>query len=260
MKDIVKALEETRKAVLQVVLFNSIIDILVMFLILVLICILFAFPVWWAVLATIVYAAIHLRGNLKEVKFSKIEEKTPALREQLITVADSLHHDNEIVNALRDEVLKNMKEIKTSSFIEFGKLTREIAVMALVSFIIIGAAAFNVQFLDFSKVVDELKEFKGFQEYDINEELLEFEESQNLSEILGDESIAELGQQQLDLEISRSNSDVVIGQVNDPRTISFDKSVPPLEIKASSDASYEEDIPKEYQKIVKNYFREITKS
>ena len=53
-------------------------------------------------------------------------------------------------------------------------------------------------------------------------------------------------------------SDVNIGKVNDPTERTFNE-VPPPQIKASSDSSFEEDIPKQYQRIVKTYFKEITK-
>ena len=257
MKPIVNALEEAKKAVTNIVLFNSIIDVLVMFLLLMLGCVLISVNLLYAIIPTIVYAIIHIIGNLKETTLAKIEEKTPSLREQLITVADNLDDKNEIVKSLHDEVLKKMKEIHTSSFVNFGKLTREIAVMAIASFIIIGTAAFNVHFLDLNQAVKDINKLRGG--YEIDENLLEFEESQNLSEILGDESIAELGKQELDLQINPTMSEVEVGSVRDVQDRTF-KEKAPEEIVASTDASYQEDIPREYQRVVKTYFKEITKS
>lgn len=258
MKPIARALREARKAVLQVVLFNSFIDILVVLVLLLLVCTLFTLPMWWALVATLAYAVVHTYGNVREVSFSKIEEKAPLLKEQLITVADNWQEDNAIVSALNEEVLRKMKHIETSSFLDYGKLTRELTVLAVVSFILIGAAAFNVEFLSAKELVEDLQNLrKG--PYEVDEALLEIEESQNLSEILGEEKITELGQQQLDLEIHPLKSDVDIGKVNDPEERNF-REVPPPEIRASSDVSFEENIPKEYQRIVKTYFKEITRS
>ncbi len=259
VKPIGQALREAKRAVMQVVLFNSVIDTLVVFMLLLLGCTLLTFPRWYALIPAAVYAFMHTYGNVKEVSFSSIESKFPALKEQLITVADNWKEQNEIIDALNQEVLQKMREIRTSSFLNFGKLTREVAVMAIVSFIIIGSAAFNVHFLDFKKAVNELREFKPFQEYDINEELLQYEESTNLSEILGNKSITELGSQQLNLELNPLKSDVDIGKVNPPEERQF-REVPPSEIKATTDVSFEEQIPKQYQRIVKTYFKEITKS
>lgn len=259
VKPIVQALKEARKAILQIVLFNSALDTLVVYVLLLLGCTLLTLPAWYALVPAAVYALVHTYGNVKDVSFSNIEEKFPSLKEQLITVADNTKEQNEIIDALNQEVLQKMREIRTSSFLNFGKLIRELSVMAVVSFIIIGTSAFNVEFLDFKQTVKELREFKPFQEYDINQELLEYEESQNLSEILGDKSVTELGQQQLDLELNPLMSDVDIGNVKPPEDRKF-RDVPPPEIKATTDVSFEEQIPKQYQRIVKTYFKEITKS
>jgi len=259
VKPIGLALKEAKRSILQVVLFSSLMDTLVVFMLLMLVCLLLTLPIGYALILALAYAIVHTRGNLKDVNFASIEEKVPALKEQLITVADNWKEQNEIVEALNQEVLQKMREIRTSSFLGFGKLTREIVVMAVVAFIIISTSAFNVEFLDFKETVKELRAFKPFQEYDVNTDLLEMEESQNLSEILGEKSITELGQKQLDLELNPLLSDVDIGKVNPPEERSF-RDVPPPEIKATSDVSFEENIPKQYQRIVKTYFKEITRS
>ena len=259
VKPIALALKEAKKSIRQIVIFNSIIDTLVMYLIVLLICLVLTLHSWYALIAAIVYGIIHTRGNLKDVNFKSIEDKFPQLKEQLITVADNIKENNEIIEALNAEVLQKMREIRTSSFLNFGKLTREIAVMAIISFIIIGTSAFNVKFLDFNKAMKDLSEFRPFKQYDVNQELLQYEESQNLSEILGEKSVQELGKQQLDLQINPILSDVDIGKVHNPEERTF-REVPPSEIKATTDTSFEESIPKQYQRIVKTYFKEITKT
>lgn len=259
MKPIKQALEEARTSLLQLALFQSALDTLVVYMLILLGCTLLTLPLWYAVVPALVYAFVHTRGNLKDVNFSSIEAKYPQLSEQLITVADNVKDQNEILDALNAEVLQKMREIKTAAFLNFPKVTRELTVMMIVSFIIIGASAFNVKFLDFKETVKDLRDFEPFKEYDINEELLEYEESQNLSEILGEKTIEELGKQQLDLELNPLMSDVDIGKVRDPTERTF-REVPPPDIKASSDTSFEENIPKQYQRIVKTYFKEITKS
>ena len=72
------------------------------------------------------------------------------------------------------------------------------------------------------------------------------------------ERIAELGDEQLQLELNPIKSDADISKTKEPEHRKF-RSTIPTEIAASTDASYEESIPKGYQKIVKSYFREITR-
>ena len=96
-KPISIALREAKQSILQLVLFHSVFDALVMFLLMVLVCLLLSLPKWYALIPTAVYAIIHTYGNLKDVSFQAIEEKYPNLKEQLITVADNWKEQNEIV-------------------------------------------------------------------------------------------------------------------------------------------------------------------
>lgn len=257
IKPIAKALREAKSSILTIALFHSALDTIVAFSLLCLACLLFGFSFWWALLIAFIYAVIHTYGQVKSVTYKVIESKVPDLEEQLRTAADYAKEDNEILEALNEEVVQKMRNIRTGDFINFAKVTRELLVVTVVSFLIIGASAFNVQFLDVKGIVQEVRDFKPFQDYEINEALLQYEESQNLSEILGDENLEALGQQQLDLELNPLKSDVDIGKVNPPETRRF-KEVPPPQIRATGDQSYEENIPKEYQRIVKTYFKEIT--
>lgn len=257
IKPIALALREARTAVLRIALLTSAMDTLVVYAFMLVGCTIFALPLWWAVVPAFAYGLMHTQGLLKDVSFANIEKTVPSLKEQLITVADNWREQNEIVEALNAEVLQKMKDIRTSYFLDLGRLSRELVVMTVASFLIIGISAFDVKFLDIPQAVKELREFKT--DYDLNEELLQYEESTNLSEILGDKSITELGQQQLDLQLNPLKSDIDIGNVNDPQDRRF-REVPPREISATSDASYEEDIPRQYQKVVKTYFKGITES
>ncbi|RMD57742.1 hypothetical protein D6825_03095 [Candidatus Woesearchaeota archaeon] len=257
IKPIAKALREAKLSVLQITIFHTLMDILTFLMISLLAAIILNFSYAYAIIITALYAAIHTRGNLKDVNYKYIESKAPELKEQLITVADNWRENNEVVKELNEEVLKKMRLIETGAFINFGKVARELIIIATVSFIIIGSSAYNVQFLDLKDAINTLKKARG--DYDVNEELLAYEESQNLSEILGEESIEELGKQQLDLQLNPLKSDVEIGTVQPPEKRVF-KEVPPREISASTDETYQEQIPKQYQKIVKTYFQEITKS
>jgi len=257
LKKIALALREAKESVKILMIVTSIMDTALVLMLCLLATILLTIPWWIAFIPTAVYAAWHTASNMRDVNYRYIEKKFPELDEQLITVADNWKDNNEIVSALNEEVLDKMKNVKTAKFLEFGKLTRQVSIMAIIAFIIIGASAFNVKFLNLERTIDELREFKPFQEYDVNTELFELEEGENLSEILGDEEVLELGSEQVDLEINPIASDAQIGTIKDPEERNF-RSVPPREISASGAGSFEDQIPRQYQRIVKTYFREIT--
>lgn len=260
-KPIIAALAEVRSAVTQITLFTTLLDTLVVFLICTLALILVVLPWWYALVPTVIYGVLHVvRTVKKHQNLAYVEEKVPELEEQLITVADNTDKENAIVESLQQDVLRGMRAIKTSYFLSFGRLVRELITLAVVSILIITASAHHIAFLDFRETLKDLQNLgKGPQgPYELTGEGLEFVE--NLSEdIYGNKSIAELGNDELQLQLTPVLSDIDIGRTKPPQSREFSSSLPE-EIKATTDVSFQESIPKGYQRIVKSYFREIAKT
>lgn len=260
-KPIISALKEVRSAVTQIALFTCLLDALVVFLIAALVLILITVPWWYALIVAFVYGFIHTYRNVRKSKnLAHVEEKVPELQEQLITVADTVDKENPIVESLQQDVLRGMRAIKTSYFLSFGRLSRELITLAVVSILIITVSAHNIRFLDFAETLRDLGELgKGpAGPYELGNESLEFIE--NMSEdIYGNKSIEELGNDELQLQLTPVMSDIDIGKTRPPESQEFTSTLP-KEIKATTDVSFQESIPKGYQRIVKSYFREIAKT
>ncbi len=258
-RPIANALRELKNAVLEITVATCWLDCLIVFMLFLLILKLVTIDWYWSFIPALVYTVLHARSHLKKVsRFAYVEEKVPELKEKITTVADNLSRDNPVIEELNQDVLAGMHLIRTSFFFSFSRLTRELMTLAILAFLVTGVSAYNVKFINFNKVIDDvgdLRLFKG--KYDVNEDLLEYEE--NLSEdIYGNKSIAILGNEELKLQINPVLSDVDISKIEDPRERSF-RSYAAKDISAQTDASFEDSIPKDYHKIVKNYFKEITK-
>ena len=129
--------------------------------------------------------------------------------------------------------------------------------MGVLSFLIIGVSAYNIRFFSLDDLTAKLRSaYKPFPGYELSEEEMILEENAT-DEIYGNKSIAELGNELLNLQINPVLSDINIGKVKPPEKKEF-QDVPPREITATTDAAYAETIPKGYQKIVKNYFKKIS--
>jgi len=259
-KPIAHALHELKKTVLEVTFSICWLDCLIMFMLSLLVLKLVSVGWYWCFVPSFVYSVFHIRNRLKKASdFSYVEEKVPELKEKISTVADNLTRNNPVIEELNDDVLKGMHLIRTSYFFSFGRMTRELLTLAVLAFLVTGVSAYDVQFVDFSKVIDDvsgLGVFKG--NYDINGELLEYDENMS-DDIYGNKSVAVLGNEELKVQINPVLSDVDISKIEEPRERNF-RSRAPDEISAETDSSYEDSIPKDYQTIVKNYFKEITKS
>ena len=64
---------------------------------------------------------LHAYRGRKKLTYHHVEEKVPELKEQLITAADNLDKEYEIVESLNKDVLQHMKKTMTSYFFSFGK-------------------------------------------------------------------------------------------------------------------------------------------
>ena len=250
-----EALNELRKTVLSIIVLHKIMDSLVVFMIFVLTFRLVKINWLYSFIPFGLYGIIHIFSGIKNTNLEQIEKKVPLLKEQLRTVADNTEKDNEITRSLNEDVIKKMKEIKNSYFIKFGSLTSRVFMLILTSFLIIFVSAQNVFFLDANNFIHKISTGRG--NYAV-EDLLGYHENKSLDDILGNKSVAELGYEKIDLKIDQVQSEVDISKIKDPEDKAF-KSTKAKDIGGSQDSSYQESIPKNYQKIVQNYFKEITK-
>lgn len=259
-KPIEKALKELKANVIIMAASNSLIDSLVVFLIFFLSFLLLKIPYYYSFIPFIFYLIIHSYYVFKEARYEYIEKRVPFLKEQLRTVADNLDKEDPVVEELNEEVLKKMGMINNAVFLKFGQITGRITLLVILSFIIIFIAATNVSLINFPNLLNDLKEeIKQFQQYSVQEQVLYLNESQKVEDIYGNKSIAELGYQELQITLSPTQTEIDINKITDPEKNEFESNYRPKEIKATSDISYEENIPKDYQLIVKDYFNRISK-
>jgi hypothetical protein len=193
------------------------------------------------------------RAYKKKVNYENVENKVPILNEQLRTSADNVDKEYEIVKSLHKDVVRKMKHINTSHFINFNKAGYRLLFVAILSFSIIALAAADVKFLDFKEVVSDVRKITSGQPSILSDIDPGTGEE---TDIFGEESIAQLGTNELNLEINPMASEIDINDIKDVEKKEFSSNFPD-EISAKSDSSYDDKIPKEHKDIVKRYFRGI---
>jgi len=257
VKPIIGALREVKTVVKTTAFLHSIMDSILVFLLAFLVLILIKLPWYYAFAPWAIFLVWHMYKRVTGATYVSVEEKFPSLREELRTAADSGRKDNPVVNALHHDVMHKLRNVMVSEFIGFKKLTKQIFLATLMVFLILFFAANNVKLFDTKELLKELDQLRrlpyypgaGFEVPPIPE---------NESSIYGNKSLIELGTQELQLQITPLLSDLNVNKVKPPEEQKFREGLP-REIVASPEASYEENIPKEHQQIVKNYFSQIVK-
>src|SRR3989344_4363308 len=234
MQIVEKALKELKNVMLLLHFGSRVIDSLLLFIFFLLLSIIFKFSWFYVLIPSIGYLIFSLVISKVNNIYTKVENKVPELNEQLRTAADNLYKSNPVVDSLNEDVVKNMKKVKTSYFI-------------------------NENF-DFDLGIgnETILNKIGIRNYGQDPVKLNFFLSEgNISDLLGNKSIAELGNKELQLGIGQLQSDADLSIVDGESELDFNQPNFPKEIYTSYDVSYNEKIDKENQKVVKNYFDQI---
>ncbi len=258
---IVEALEEVETNITLLELGNHIINTLLLFVFCFLLATLFDIYVYYALIPAALYFFVGIGFMFYKNKYIVVEEKVPELKEQLRTVADNVYRVNPIVDSLKEDVLGNMGRIRASSFIDYDTVIVKLLSLTIVSIVIVIISFMNVNF-DFN--LGDIPIFgadipdargAGQDVVDLNLTYLEG----NLSDILGNKSLAMLGIEELSLTINPLESDADISRTKRTTEEEFNAPMFPKEIYTSYDVAYNERIAKENQKVVKNYFEQISR-
>ncbi len=273
-KDVIKELKITLRKIL---LFDIFIESLLIFLCLSIFLMIFNISFIFSIVPSIFYFffMVYKRKNLTSIK--TVENKYPILHEALRTANDTISEDNYLVNELREQVRNKVKNVSASTFIDIKgdllKITLSIGLIFLLLSLSICKGTSdtcrkvfektdikaNIDKLDFKDIYsqfnkDEVRAFdiRGVptaDKYDVNARQV----------ILDDESMANLGDDKIKIQIKLANDQIDIRDVSDDVTKKNFMGMDIGEIDIATDVSFEEDISKEHKEIVKNYFDSINK-
>jgi hypothetical protein len=255
MQDFKFAMREVKRTLNQVFLFEIFLNGLLIFLTIYLVLLLFNLPASFAFFPAGVYAIVtaYLRFNLNKARI--VEGKHSALREKLRTAADYIGRENPLVEELESDVLREMRNVGVSQFINARGMSYKILFITLLSFGIIFSSTLNIHFIDLAKfgIFDGNGErAKGAGDF----EAVELKQDED---IYGEEDVALLGSNELDIRIKpvdfkvsvKEEGDVEVGKFND---------IFPKDAYLKEGEEHQETIPKEQQELVKNYFKGLAQT
>ena len=251
------ALRDLTSTVRNLVLLQASLSIIAWFVGFLLICGVLNLKWYYAIIPTLVAIVVIFRQQVRKANIYLVEHNIPEFKDILTTVSDTVEKSNEIIDVLHKETIQSMRRIKSSSFIAFGGMTTKVVVIVVLCIVTASLAAFNGRFIDVPRLAGKIS-LSDFGVYGLNESLLQYAENESL-DIYGNKSVAELGYEELQLQITPVQSELDLNDIKDVEDKDFRASRSADDIRASVDATYSEDVPKEYRKIVKYYFNEISK-
>ncbi len=246
MEEIKSALHEVYSTQNKVILLTTFLESIVVFLLTYSILLLINFYKNLSILVAIGYFLYKGYKRVNNKSLRDVETKNPFLAEKLRTVADTLLFDNIMVNKLRETVIKDLAEVRISTFIDMKKLFKITTVMCILAVANIFLGVYHVQVIDLEGMINHLnlnfnlrdKFLKGY----ISQSLLDA--NANINDINKDQQLNELN----DLMQLRNNN---LLKKNEKL---------PEDLFKSSDKSFEEQLSKKKRIYIRDYFSSIRKA
>ncbi|MBI4149957.1 hypothetical protein HY488_00980 [Candidatus Woesearchaeota archaeon] len=270
MKGFNKVVREIRRTVIEVLVIPSLLDGILLFLIVYLLLALFELYPLFAIIPAAIYTVFIMWRESKINTLKLVEKYYPNLHEKLRTAADYANVDDIMVNELHTEVLQDVRNVAASTFISRRKILAKVVCCIIISFVILSITHFDISAVDYkAKLQDKINDIKNqiLLKDDANVLRLGNQSAAVGSgvgggvnrDIFGKKHLATLGDEELQVELKPSTLEFKVGKVEEAEKKEFEETFP-SEVFLTSSASYEENIPKDQQEIVKNYFKKVSES
>ncbi|MBI5253891.1 MAG: hypothetical protein HY930_05800 [Euryarchaeota archaeon] len=256
MYEFVDKIREIRSAILRLRVFETLLDAVALFLFLSLIFLLLRVKVAYALIPSFVYillSAVKSRDALQMV-----EDRYPNFRERLRAAYDNRGKDNIIIRDLGDKISREMDSVRCSSFLETRKAAGKIFLSIFLALIIL-YISFEFDALLIEKPIRKPistseKVRAGVSKVGVGEAPEAGVFGEGARDIFGAPSIAKIEGEKLRLELYPGAGEIKLRDIKERK---FSES-PLLAAGASPAEAFSENVPQEYEEVVRVYFEKLT--
>ncbi len=210
-----------------------------------------------ALVPAVFYMFLTLTRRLAAPKLDLVEKTYPYLRGKLSTAADNSEADSPIATELEEECITDIRNVKTTDFIDFSSLLKKTTLIIVTCFAILIISSYNISL---TSTLEEIKNvlgitgrfgFGGTSGSDPSDDKQPFN--------LYDESAtnAFMGTDAVSLEIPVPES-VKVDETTSVKDRDFEETFP-QELFSQGSEAYSEDIADEHRAIIKQYFSSVSK-
>ena len=260
MNPLASALSRVRTQLMMGTLFSTLLNGTILLLAIGVILALISLPWWYALIPALLYTTIRSAKQVKKVKLAEAENKVPDLAWQLRTAEDTLETHNEVVESLHQRVLQKISQLKNTYLMDNKKLALKTGSAIILAALLVVFSTFNIALLDATNPESVTGMFG--KAADIGKNALDkidasFSSKNGDRNIYGEEEIAELGNEELDLKLNREESELNYDEEQALKNKLFNAQNTQGQHGAVADSSYDEDISEEDKQLVKSYFEQL---
>lgn len=262
MRSFIRIAEELHHALGKVIFFPGILTGFVVLLGSMLVLSIIDFHPWLAILPFLYYMIFRLPKRNHVNRIRMVERGYPELDEKLRTAVDYAKQDGIVIDELHQEVTADLQRVQTSAFFPRGQTAAKAMLCVVFCFAILFFASLNLPIDEFKQQLkdraeDALNTIGAGGSTDFLTKTAGA--GKGNPDIYGERSLAQLGNKQLEVEIRPATFDLALRNVRDAENKPFNGNPEfPTDFGLSSASTYEENIPKEQQEIVKKYFKQLS--
>ncbi|MBT7902936.1 hypothetical protein HN587_03660 [Candidatus Woesearchaeota archaeon] len=246
MDEVRKLFKELYFEIFKIVILNSLLDSLIFFFILHLNLSFFNISFYYALIASLIFFSINILIRMKKAQLKYVEDKNPSIREILRTARDSFGSDNFMIRACFEDLIERMKKASSGNMVSGGTILFKSAIITGLCFFIVVFAPYSV---NVDAIVNdfELPAFLGGGNGGKGVSAFDFygTEFNNSGDIYGDESVALLGDDEIELMINPELNELNLDQVKPIEDKIFQQGNFPGEVVAVNDELSGEKVPEE---------------
>jgi hypothetical protein len=256
---IARALSGVKRLLILLLLMTGALDAFAVLLLSILVLRVFAFN-WmyaWAPFGVmLVFGTIR---GFRRASYRLAEERVPELQEQLRTVADNLARESIVLEALNSDVLGKVNILQPTVFVQMNKLTRQVIILAAISFAVLLVSAANVRLVDLPKLTDKVvSAVTGKTPFPDTK--VHVSEEPGPTDIYGEASLAQLGLEELQLQFRHGATDVNINDVRQAEQQNFEEEQFPPEPASTAEGAFDAQAPRGYERLVQQYFSNVAQA
>ncbi len=150
------AIRETERAVNDMRIFTAFVSSIFVFSILALLMVLLDLPAYYSLFPSLLYLIGELFRKFRIRSISMVERLYPSIDEELRTAIDNSEETNEIVMELQNRVVKDMKQIESSSFFSVSLISRNVVFTIIASWLVIFVAVNNIHVISVPKITSRI--------------------------------------------------------------------------------------------------------
>ena len=208
---------------------------------------------------TFVASMIHYTDKLG---FKQMEEGNPQIKEMLRTANDNIDQGHNIlVQGLFLDLAEKMKTVSSGPLMQTSHLFLRIVIISCLTFLIVFMSSFGIM-LDITNIPFGQTLFGSEQQGRFsphlkpNQTIIETLAFNDSDLILGDDSVAKLSNEQINLELTPEMKELDFNKEKDLEDKEFQRNSFPIEVSAQSAETLDNDIPKESE-LAKAYSLQV---